>query len=77
MVLNQQVNDADEIGGSKNAPCLVQVKLFVETFQSQLISNTLRLIMADTRAALADAAKSTDAALKVSILCVIIMLILP
>lgn len=42
-----------------------KVKLFVETFQSQLISNTLRLIMADTRAALADAAKSTDAALKV------------
>ena len=64
-----QVNEAlaVELWGSKPVSWLVQVKLFVETFQSQMISNTLRIVKADTRATLADAAKSTDAALKVSI----------
>lgn len=45
----------------------MQVKLFVEIFQPQVVSNIVRILKADTKAALAEAARSLDAALKVSI----------
>ena len=54
-------------GKSVNDTLLVQVKLFVETFQAQLASNFIKILQADTQAALAEAVKAADDGLKVSI----------
>lgn len=58
---------ATKISEIEDGSSVVQVKLFAEAFQAQLAVNLIKILQADTRAALAEAVKATDNGLKVRI----------